>query len=182
MIDAFPLQVDAPQKPPRKGAKVAPSEGTILQVVLHDTIIFPEGGGQPSDVGFISVGPDTTLEVFESKRVGGHAVHSVRFPTPDELQKVQLLIPTGTNVVVTLGDAGYRRRLDHVSESALELLILTCPFCLDDTPYIPASPFRDLGTTFTTPHPFLVSHRSPVPMLHRNTPWADPRRDYFDPG
>ena len=115
IVDAFPLQADAPQKPPRKGVKIPRSEGIVLQVVLHDTIIFPEGGGQPSDVGYISVGPDMTLEVFEAKRVGGHAVHYVRFPTTDELQKAQLLLSAGTKVIVTLGDGGYRRRLDHVS-------------------------------------------------------------------
>lgn len=87
----------------------------VLQVILHDTIIFPEGGGQPSDVGFISIGSDPSLEVFEAKRVGGHAVHSIRFPTLDELQRAQLLFSAGTDVVVTLGDNGYRRRLDHVS-------------------------------------------------------------------
>ena len=115
VIDAFPLQVDAPQKPPRKGAKIPHSKGVVLQVILHDTIIFPEGGGQPSDVGYISIGSDTTIEVFDAKRVGGHAVHSVRFPTTDELQKARLLLSTGISVIVTLGDGGYRRRLDHVS-------------------------------------------------------------------
>jgi len=115
VVDAFPLHADTPQKPQRKGAKTPRPEGVVLQVILHDTIIFPEGGGQPSDVGYISVGSNATLEVFEAKRVGGHAVHSVRFPTMDELQKAQLLLSAGTNVVVTLGDAGYRRRLDHVS-------------------------------------------------------------------
>jgi len=67
------------------------------------------------------VGSDTTLEVSEAKRVGGHAVHSIRFPTLDELQKAQLLLPTGANVVMTLGDDGYRRRLDHVSNPPHEL-------------------------------------------------------------
>lgn len=116
VVGAFPLQADAPQKPQRKGAKtLRPDSGVVLQVLLHDTIIFPEGGGQPSDMGYISVGSDATLEVFEANRVGGHAVHSVRFPAMDELQKAQLLLSTGTNVIVTLGDGGYRRRLDHVS-------------------------------------------------------------------
>ena len=118
VVDASPLQADAPQKPPRKGAKKPRSEGVVLQVILHDTIIFPEGGGQPSDVGCISVGSDTTLEVFEAKRLGGHAVHYIRFQALDQLQKAQLLLPSGTNVVVTLEDGGYRRRLDHVSKPA----------------------------------------------------------------
>jgi misacylated tRNA(Ala) deacylase len=118
VIDTFPLEADAPRKPPRKGAKIPSFDGAVLQVILHDTIIFPEGGGQPSDVGFISVGSDTTLEVFEAKHVGGHAVHSIRFPTLDELQETLLFLPIGTNVVVTLGDNGCRRRLDHVGKPA----------------------------------------------------------------
>ena len=121
VVDAFPLQADAPQKLPRKGAKVPRSDGVVLQVILHDTIIFPEGGGQPSDIGYISVGSGTTLEVFEAKRVGGHAVHYVRFPTLDELQETRHLLPASANVVVTLGDNGYRRRLDHVSVSIRRL-------------------------------------------------------------
>ena len=60
---------------------------------MHDTIIFPEGGGQPSDVGYISRGLGTTLEVFEAKRVGGHAVHSVRFPTTDEFNAESATTP-----------------------------------------------------------------------------------------
>ena len=64
------------------------------------------------------MGSDTTLEVFEAKRLGGHAVHYIRFQTLDQLQKAQLLLPSGTNVVVTLEDGGYRRRLDHVSKFA----------------------------------------------------------------
>lgn len=115
VTDTFLLEAEAPQKPQRKGTKKTRSEGVVLQVILHDTIIFPEGGGQPSDVGFLSVGSDTTLEVFGAERVGGRAVHYIRFPTPDELQKAQLLLSTGANVVVTLGDNGYQRRLDHVS-------------------------------------------------------------------
>jgi len=115
VVDAFPPQAGALQKPQRKGAKTPRPEGVVLQVILHDTIIFPEGGGQPSDVGYISVGSDVTLEVSEARRVGGHAVHSIRLPTMDELQKAQLLLSVGTNVIVTLGDGGYRRRLDHVS-------------------------------------------------------------------
>lgn len=115
VVDAFPLQADAPQKPPRKGTKVPRSEGFVLQVILHDTIIFPEGGGQPSDIGLISLESGATFEVFEARRAGGHAVHSIRFPTIDELQKVQSLLPIGTSIIVSLGDDGYRRRLDHVS-------------------------------------------------------------------
>jgi hypothetical protein len=48
-----PLQVDASQKPPRKGLKVPRSEVAIVQITPRDTIIFSKGGGQPSDIGYI---------------------------------------------------------------------------------------------------------------------------------
>ena len=84
VVDAFPLQAGASQEPLRKGAKVLRSEGVILQVTLRDTIIFPEGGGQPLDIGYISVGSGATLEVFEAKHDGGHAMHPIEFPTQDK--------------------------------------------------------------------------------------------------
>ena len=165
VVDAFPLQADAPQKPPRKGTKTPRSDGVVLQVTLHDTIIFPEGGGQPSDVGYISVGSDASLEVFEAKRVGGHAVHSIKFPTLDELQKVRLLLPTGTSVVVTLGDGGYRRRLDHVSTPSTNFSNFYTQLSPDDTPHIPTPPFCDSRAAPSTSHAFLVTCDLSVPVL-----------------
>jgi misacylated tRNA(Ala) deacylase len=181
VVDVFPLQEGAPQKPPRKGAKVPRSEGAVLRIILHDTIIFPEGGGQPSDVGFISVGSDHTFEVFEAKRVGGHAVHSIRFPTPDELQKAQLLLPAGSNVVVTLGDDGHRRRLDHVCNRPSNFPTFYSFLCLDDASHISTSPFRGYRTASATSHTFLVAHRLSVPVLRPNTSCADPRRGDLNP-
>ena len=71
--------------PQRRGAEVLRSERVVLQDILHGTIIFPEGGGQSSDTGYIFIGSGTTLEVFEAKRVRGHAVPYIRFQTLDEL-------------------------------------------------------------------------------------------------
>ena len=116
IVNALPLQADVPQKPPRKSIKMPRSEGIVLRVVLRGTIIFPGGGGQPSGVGYTSVGPDMALEVFETKRVEGHAIRYIRFPTTDELRKAQVLLFAATNVIVTLGNTDYRRRLDHVSD------------------------------------------------------------------
>jgi hypothetical protein len=56
--------------------------------------MFLEGCGQVSDIEYMSVGSGATLGVFGVKRVGGHAVHSIRFPTLGELWKVQLPLPT----------------------------------------------------------------------------------------
>ena len=58
MVDAFPLQADA------SDAKALPFERLCSRVILRDTIIFPEGGYQPSDIGYISVGSGATLGVL----------------------------------------------------------------------------------------------------------------------
>ena len=55
-----------------------------LQVIPRDTI-FPEGCSQLSDIEYISIGSGATLGVLRAKRVGGHAIHSIGFPTIDEL-------------------------------------------------------------------------------------------------
>ena len=107
-----PFRLMHPKSPEEGGKRKVPrSESFVLQVILRDTIIFLEGGGQPSDIEHISTGS----EVLEARRVGGHAVDSIRFPTIDELQKARSLLSAGTNVIVSLEDDGYRRRLDHVN-------------------------------------------------------------------
>lgn len=91
-----------------KGKKSASALGDIFEVILHDTVLFPEGGGQPSDIGLIIVG-GKVLEVLQVLRRGGHAVHFVK-AVNGEVSGVE----TGVEVTVTLGDAGFARRLDHV--------------------------------------------------------------------
>lgn len=85
----------------------------MLEVILHDTVIFPEGGGQPSDVGHImSAVNGEVYEVVQAKRVGGHAVHYLRAKTAgDDV----LTFHAGAEVRVNLGEDGFSRRYDHVS-------------------------------------------------------------------
>lgn len=83
----------------------------MLEVVLHDTVLFPEGGGQPTDIGQIT-SSGVTFEVTQVKRVGGHALHYVRAQNIDN--DVLSFYP-GTEVNVHLGQDGYNRRYDHVS-------------------------------------------------------------------
>lgn len=82
-------------------------------MILHDTIIFPEGGGQPTDTGVITTVDGTTWEVVQAKRHGGHAVHYVRVqgcPVDGAL----LAFTPGAKVTVALGQEGFNRRYDHV--------------------------------------------------------------------
>ncbi|KAF5331677.1 hypothetical protein D9611_007716 [Ephemerocybe angulata] len=99
-----------------KKAVAAPSLPTepLLHVQLHDTVIFPEGGGQPTDIGTLTVKADgSSWEVLQAKRHGGHAVHYVRVKG-DADAALKAFAP-GTEVTVALGDEGYERRYDHMS-------------------------------------------------------------------
>ena len=97
----------------KKGSAPAPT-APLLEVVLHDTIIFPEGGGQPSDVGILTSSDGELWDVIESKRHGGHAVHYVRLKPEQKVDHALQVFSPGALVGVSLGDEGYKRRLDHV--------------------------------------------------------------------
>jgi misacylated tRNA(Ala) deacylase len=107
--------------PPPVGAKktkktvIAPDlpSDPLLGVVLHDTIIFPEGGGQPTDTGIITtISNGTEWEVVQAKRQGGHAVHYVR--VLNNIDAAILAFSPGERVTVSLGEHGWNRRYDHV--------------------------------------------------------------------
>jgi misacylated tRNA(Ala) deacylase len=111
----------APPAPTRakksKGAPALAPAQDLLEVILHDTVLFPEGGGQPSDTGRIAVYDDegtlgADMEVVEIKRNGGTAIHYVQAGEQELSQ-----FPAGARVHVWLGEAGVARRLDHVSTS-----------------------------------------------------------------
>lgn len=92
-------------------APTLPSD-PILEVILHDTVIFPEGGGQPTDIGIITTLDGTTWDVVQAKRHGGHAVHYVRVQR--DVDSALLAFSPGQSVTVALDQAGVNRRRDHV--------------------------------------------------------------------
>ncbi|KIJ20188.1 hypothetical protein PAXINDRAFT_108012 [Paxillus involutus ATCC 200175] len=99
----------------RKGKKApvpAAPETPTLQVILHDTVVFPEGGGQPSDTGSIETGDGRIWKVTQAKRHGGHAVHYVQ---AGDVETDLLQFAPAAKVVVTLGDADWNRRCDHMA-------------------------------------------------------------------
>lgn len=106
----------APPQPKRgKKDKSVPTEPPV-EVILHDTVLFPEGGGQPSDIGTLTSSDGHLWDVLEVKRLGGHAVHYVKageLTTEDALSAFAV----GSTVGVALGKAGLDRRLDHVRSS-----------------------------------------------------------------
>ena len=88
----------------------------LLQVILQDTIIFPEGGGQPTDTGIITTTLDASVwQVVQAKRHGGHAVHYVKIQSGHDVESALSTFYPGAKVTVSLGQEGYDRRYDHVS-------------------------------------------------------------------
>ncbi|CAG2209150.1 AARSD1 [Mytilus edulis] len=76
------------------------------EVVLEDTILFPEGGGQPDDRGTIN-----DIPVLKISRRGADAVHFVSTE-----------IPAGTDVNL---EVDWARRFDHMQQHTGQHLITT---------------------------------------------------------
>lgn len=98
------------KKAVKKGASHSTTAATVWEVVLHDTILFPEGGGQPSDIGFLTLTTSgTRYDVPRIERHGSIAVHylilDASAPPP---------VHAGDNVLLELGEQGYARRYDHM--------------------------------------------------------------------
>ena len=102
----------------KKKKAAAPPAAPLLEVILHDTVIFPEGGGQPSDVGTLTSADGGLWDVVEAKRQGGHAVHYVRLKPEQNVDDALKAFTPGALTGVALGEAGSRRRLDHVSDTS----------------------------------------------------------------
>lgn len=73
-------------------------------VILEDTILFPEGGGQPCDYGFLD-----NIPVLNVRRNGSEAVHFVEKPV-EPGQAVKQII-------------NWDRRLDHMQQHSGQHLI-----------------------------------------------------------
>ncbi|KAI0774088.1 alanyl-tRNA synthetase domain-containing protein [Fomes fomentarius] len=117
---AVSCHVSQSAAPPSNGREAKKKKATpaptapLLEVILHDTIIFPEGGGQPSDVGFLTSTDGELWDVIEAKRHGGHPVHYVRLKPEQNVDDALKAFSPGALVGVSLGDEGTKRRLDHM--------------------------------------------------------------------
>ncbi|KAF7332145.1 tRNA-SAD domain-containing protein [Mycena kentingensis (nom. inval.)] len=104
-------------QPKLKGKKAvnAPeisADTVTLELSLSDTVLFPEGGGQPTCTGILRTQDGTIWPVLKVLRVGGTAVHYVQ--VLDAEQSLKILCP-GARVRVELDDRGWDRRVDHMS-------------------------------------------------------------------
>ncbi|KAE9410446.1 alanyl-tRNA synthetase domain-containing protein [Gymnopus androsaceus JB14] len=95
-------------------APTLPNE-PILEVILHDTVIFPEGGGQPTDTGLIKTSDGRIWSVLQAKRHGGHAVHYVKTGSEADVQSALTVFAAGSIVTASLGKEDFDRRYDHMS-------------------------------------------------------------------
>jgi misacylated tRNA(Ala) deacylase len=80
---------------------------------LHDTVLFPEGGGQPTDIGTLTSEDGVSWDIELVKRHGGVAVHYVKLA--EGVSNVPDAFAPEKQVSLALGHAGFQRRLDHVS-------------------------------------------------------------------
>ncbi|KZT60499.1 ThrRS/AlaRS common domain-containing protein [Calocera cornea HHB12733] len=89
-----------------KGKKVEEKKEEAVElweIELEDTVLFPEGGGQPSDSGTLtSLSAGTTVHVSKILRHGLSAVHYCSGP-----------LPVGAQVRV---DVDWERRWDHMTQ------------------------------------------------------------------
>nr|GAT59399.1 predicted protein [Mycena chlorophos] len=103
-------------KPAKKSviAPTLPSNAVILEVILSDTCLFPEGGGQPTDTGVIHA-DGITWPVLKVLRHGGSAVHYVQVVDERTAEEALGFFSTGAQVEAELDDAGWERRVDHMT-------------------------------------------------------------------
>jgi misacylated tRNA(Ala) deacylase len=79
------------------------------EVILDRTAFYPGGGGQPSDKGFLGIGPIKAM-VVDVRREGGEIVHIMDKPIPDTVRDLK-------------GALEWRRRFAHMRyHTALHVL------------------------------------------------------------
>ncbi|KAF7726491.1 hypothetical protein EC973_008726 [Apophysomyces ossiformis] len=115
-----------------------PNKEGFYEVKLHDTILFPEGGGQPSDTGFID-----NVEVYDVQRRQLEHVHFTKEP-----------VQVNKDVHVKLD---WDRRWDHVQQHSgqhlLSAILEQEPFFFDTVSwYMGATKsYVELGTAKSKP-------------------------------
>lgn len=94
-------------------AEPAVPEGQLWEVQLEDTILFPEGGGQPWDTGTLTLtdanGAAVSFPVEGVVRRGLDAVHIVRVPSSSAVDFGTIV---GQEARV---DVDWERRIDHMA-------------------------------------------------------------------
>jgi len=95
----------------KNGIKKAPKD-EAYEIQLMDTILFPEGGGQPWDHGTLSFDGDGTIRVTPIRKVLRRKLEAIHY-SPDK-------IPPGTKVEISLD---FKRRFDHAQQHSGQHLL-----------------------------------------------------------
>lgn len=96
------LKCEETNEPIVEYGKVSKFQG--YQVVLENTILFPAGGGQPHDIGWLN-----NVEVVQVLRKGPEAIHFIQEPLPVGAEVTQKIV--------------WERRFDHMQQHSGQHLI-----------------------------------------------------------
>jgi len=95
-----------------KKTKKKSKKTKAFALVLEDTVLFPEGGGQPSDIGVVKKADgdgDAVNVEFVARTESGEVIHKVSKP-----------IDEGTEVDVVVD---WKKRIDHMQQHSAQHLI-----------------------------------------------------------
>lgn len=93
-------------------------------IILNQTLFYPEGGGQPSDIGFLDSG-DEKLRVLHAEKVDGVVLHRVE---EEKIEKLKHRIGTSLK-----GQIGWDRRISLArNHTATHLLVAAARKVLGD--------------------------------------------------
>ena len=132
-VEAAPPPAPAGKKGKKKGA--ASPAAPQYEAVLSDTVLFPEGGGQPSDSGTVGG------VAASCKNVDGVAVHLLEKP-----------VAPGAEVEVVVD---WARRWDHACQHSAQHLVTALAVAMNGSPTLSwnlapsgGSSFLELGAPF----------------------------------
>ena len=91
-----------------------------FEVVLTDTILFPEGGGQPSDTGVMVTTKERSFRVSSVQNQDGVAVHRMVVPSSEAMD---MPVEVGDMVDVHVD---WERREDNMRQHTAQHLITAC--------------------------------------------------------
>lgn len=165
----------APAGKKSKKAVLAPTlpDAPVLEVILHDTVIFPEGGGQPTDTGKLKTVDGIIWDVVQAKRHGGHAVHFVRVPSSTSVDAALLTFSPGAKVTAMLDAADWDRRYDHVSACCSIMSPPSHRHHADVNAYIPTSAVGSYGDQDRSSDTIVVVNDLSEPLLCGSPSWYD---------
>jgi Ser-tRNA(Ala) deacylase AlaX len=113
MIETIPAYE---REPYRQSQDARVAEVRSAAIVLDDTLLFPEGGGQPCDLGTLTSPRGEAIEVRSVRAADGRVEHQ---PLANE-KNLEQVFGTGDPVTVELD---WARRYDHMQQHTAQHLL-----------------------------------------------------------